>query len=96
MGSGLHGVSDVLQALAHPDVEQARAMGMVLFGVDTRPVDGQVFRIEIGSDSVIDVGSPCQSAGCDPIPAGVSALADLLRAIDSEQLGLDPCAGLFD
>jgi len=96
MGSGLHGISDVLQALAHPDVEHARSMGAVLFGEDTRPVDGQVFRIDIDSAGVIEVGAPCQSAGCNPIPEGVSALVDLLHAIDAEQLSLDPCAGLFD
>jgi hypothetical protein len=29
------------------------------------------------------------------IPAGVSALAALLRAIDDEQLHLDPCRSMF-
>jgi hypothetical protein len=97
-GSGLHGISDVLRALSDPDVQQAVAQHEVLYGVDSRPVDGTVVRIRIGS-SVIDVGSPCPTSGgrgCDPIPTGVSALADLLRAIDAEQLALEPCSGMFD
>jgi hypothetical protein len=87
-----------LRALSDPDVQQAVAQHEVLYGVDSRPVDGTVVRIRIGS-SVIDVGSPCPTSGgggCDPIPTGVSALADLLRAIDAEQLALQPCSGMFD
>jgi hypothetical protein len=95
MGSGLHGIADVLQALSHPDVEQALGMKMVVFGRDTRPVDGTVFRIEhVGS--VIDVGSPCMEAGCNATPAGVTTLVELLRDIDAEQLNLDPCAEQFE
>jgi hypothetical protein len=95
MGSGLHGIADVLSALSHPDVEQALGMKMVLFGRDSRPVDGTVLRIETAG-SVIEVGSPCMEAGCNAIPAGVTTLVELLRAIDEEQLNLDPCVEHFE
>ena len=97
MGSGLHGIADVNRALAHPDVQAALAMGGALFGRDSRPVDGQVFEIMVGKDT-ITVGDPCNGGGgpCTAIPLGVNALARLLRDIDEEQLNLTPCAGMFD
>ncbi|HEX2677809.1 MAG TPA: hypothetical protein VHM19_14250 [Polyangiales bacterium] len=98
MGSGLHGIADVLQALQHPDVVAARKNAMVLYGYDSRPVDGTVFRIELPG-SVIDVGGACQSSGgggaCTDIPAGVAALKALLESIDSEQLAIEPCLAKF-
>jgi hypothetical protein len=96
MGSGLHGVSDVLQALQHADVQATAGKGTVLFGSDPRPVDGTVFEIVLGRSTTIDVGGACaSSASCKAIPAGITALADLLRSIDDEQLHLDPCRALF-
>jgi hypothetical protein len=96
MGSGLHGVSDVLLAIQNADVQAALAKGHVLFGNDTRPVDGTVFEIVARASTAIEVGSACSGgASCPAIPAGVSALADLLRAIDDEQLNLDPCRSMF-
>lgn len=96
MGSGLHGVSDVLQALQNTDVQAALAQGHVLFGSDPRPVDGTVLDIVARADTAIDVGSPCSGGGsCAAIPPGVSALAALLRAIDDDQLHLDPCRSMF-
>ena len=97
MGSGLHGIGDVIAALDHADVETALAKGTVLFGVDSRPLDGQVFEIKVGK-STITVGNACPppSSSCTPIPPGVNTLAQLLRDIDEEQLNLTPCAGMFD
>jgi hypothetical protein len=97
MGSGLHGIADVNAAVMHPDVQAALAKGDVLFGRDSRPIDGQVFEITVGKNT-ITVGDPCTAGGgaCAAIPLGVNALAQLLRAIDEEQLNLAPCAGLFD
>jgi hypothetical protein len=96
MGSGLHGVSDVLLALQHADVQAALAKGQVLFGSDPRPDDGSVFEIVARAGTSIEVGDACSgSASCAAIPAGVNALANLLRAIDSEQLSLDPCRSMF-
>jgi hypothetical protein len=96
MGSGLHGVSDVSLALQNADVQAALAKGHVLFGSDPRPDDGSVFEIVARAGTSIAVGDACSgSASCTAIPAGVNALANLLRAIDSEQLSLDPCRSMF-
>ena len=97
MGSGLHGISDVLHEIEQRDVVAALAKGEVLFGVDARPVDGQVFEIVVGDDTIL-VGMPCAqgASGCMAIPPGVDALAQVLRSIDAEQLNLEPCAGAFD
>jgi hypothetical protein len=96
MGSGLHGVSDVLQALQNADVQAAAGKGTVLFGSDPRPVDGTVFEIVLAPNTTIEVGGACaSSASCTAIPAGITALAGLLRAIDDEQLHLDPCRTMF-
>lgn len=97
MGSGLHGISDVSRALQQPDVQAALGGGKVLFGVDSRALDGQIFEIERGG-RVINVGSPCGGGpgACTPIPLGVNALVQLLRDIDEEQLNLAPCADMFD
>lgn len=96
MGSGLHGVSDVLQALQSADVQAALAQGHVLFGSDPRPVDGTVLEIVARPNTSIEVGGSCSGgASCSAIPAGVSALAELLRAIDDEQLHLEPCRSMF-
>lgn len=92
----MHGVSDVLQALQNPDVQAALAQGHVLFGTDPRPVDGTVLEIVARADTSLEVGGPCSGgASCSAIPAGVSALAELLRAIDDEQLQLEPCRSVF-
>jgi hypothetical protein len=96
MGSGLHGVSDISLALQNADVQAALAKGHVLFGSDPRPDDGSVFEIVARDGTSIAVGDACSgSASCTAIPAGVNALANLLRAIDSEQLSLDPCRSMF-
>jgi hypothetical protein len=78
-------------------VQAALGKGEVVFGVDSRPFDGQVFEITRGA-SVIAVGSPCAggAGACTPIPLGINALMKLLRDIDDEQLNLAPCAGMFD
>jgi hypothetical protein len=96
MGSGLHGISDVLLALEHADVVAARALGSVLYGTDSRPVDGTVLRIELPS-STIEVGEDCNgAAGCTPIPTGIVTLAGLLQSIDQEQLALEPCLSALE
>lgn len=67
-----------------------------VFGVDSRPVDGQVFRISVGMD-FLDVGSPCSagSSGCVAIPAAVAALVDALRALDAQELAKKACTDVF-
>jgi hypothetical protein len=92
-GSGI-GAGDVTRAMAHADVQAAIAAAPVIYGEDTRPVDGAVLRIQIQS-AVIEVGTPCRAAGCKPIPAGVDALATLLQALTKQELGRAPCSSIF-
>jgi hypothetical protein len=55
-----------------------------------------VFEIVVRAGTSIAVGSQCTtSATCTAIPTGVMALANLLHAIDDEQLQLDPCHAMF-
>jgi hypothetical protein len=92
--AGVVSASDVTIALGHADVRAATALPYVLFGEDTRPVDGVVFRMEVGT-SVIEVGQPCRATSCKPIPAGVESLVTLLRQVTKEQLGREPCRSAF-
>ena len=93
--SGRLGLSDLLATLAHADVAAARAAAPVLYGRDLRPVDGTVFQIVIGAD-VIEVGADCTGApGCVAIPDGVTALVELLRALDAQELGMGECGQAF-
>jgi hypothetical protein len=67
-----------------------------VYGVDSRPVDGTVFRITIGSDYV-DVGGPCAGAGtgCIAIPAVVQTLVNNLKALDAQELAKKACTDVF-
>jgi hypothetical protein len=88
----------VTSALTNADVRAAFARAPVLYGRDMRPVDGQVFMIT-QAGKVVTVGTDCSVPGtggaCEAIPAGVSALVRLLRALDQEQLASEPCASVF-
>jgi hypothetical protein len=88
-------IGDVERALAHPDVVSAFAAAATpVYGVDSRPVDGTVFEITRNGKS-IDVGSPCGSSSapaCVQIPAGVDALAAVLRSLDTQELAKAACS----
>jgi hypothetical protein len=89
------GPEHVQRLLAHPDVQAALKAAPVLYGRDMRPVDGTVFRIDIGG-KIIDVGTACSAAaGCRPIPAGVEALRRGLTGIDALGLRQRECASVF-
>src|SRR5690606_15690238 len=90
-------MSEVLAALAHADVVAAFDAAPVLYGRDTRPVDGQVFSVTQSGATVL-VGAPCTGGGvgeCTPIPPGVQALVDLLAALTEERRAEEPCASAF-
>jgi hypothetical protein len=79
------GVADIESALSSADVQAALAKAPVLYGTDSRPVDGQVFQVLVGSKK-IEVGGACGGAsGCTEIPAGVAQLRDVLQRIDAEK-----------
>jgi hypothetical protein len=86
----------IAAALARPDVQAAFALGSVLYGRDTRPVDGVVFRVlrEGTPAAEILIGSDCLPGdpGCVPAPADVLALRDVLLALEAQVPGY-PGAG---
>jgi hypothetical protein len=82
-------------ALEQPDVRAALAAAPILFGRDTRPVDGAIFRITIGA-AVIEIGAPCNGgAGCKEIPQTVAALGIRLRALTNQELARGACRETF-
>ena len=82
-------------ALEQPDVRAALAAAPILFGRDTRPVDGSVFRITVGG-AVIEIGEPCNGiAGCKEIPQTVAALGIRLRALTNQELARGSCRDTF-
>ncbi len=88
-------MADVLAALAHADVVAAFAAAPVTYGRDLRPVDGTIFQVSQSGASFL-VGSPCTGTGtCLPIPSGVQALVDLLRALEAERLTEPDCTTVF-
>jgi hypothetical protein len=81
-------MGDVQAALGNLDVVNAFKAAPVLYGRDTRPSDGQVFRINYGG-KVIEVGVDCGAiSACKPIPEGVKKLQTLLQAIDMSCTGM--------
>lgn len=84
-------------ALAHEDVVAAFAAAPVLYGRDQRPVDGALFQITQGGETV-SIGSPCTGGGpggCVDIPPGVAALRELLTTLEGERLAEEDCASTF-
>jgi hypothetical protein len=82
-------------ALADPAVQAAFAGAPQLFGVDQRPTDGAVYRIELGG-AVIEVGGPCGSGGglpgsCTAIPPAVADLVSRLQALVDAQKVIPNC-----
>lgn len=67
-----------------------------VYGVDSRPVDGSVFRVTVGNDYV-DVGGPCggSGTGCIAIPPVVQQLVDALKAVDAQELAKKACVDVF-
>jgi hypothetical protein len=74
-----------MEAIADADVQAAFGLGLVLYGHDSRPVDGSVFRIARSGTTAAEilVGDPCGAGepGCLPVPAGVAHLTDVLVAL---------------
>jgi hypothetical protein len=86
----------VMTAVAQSDVQDALAASPVVYGIDPRGADGNVFEIVLGR-KIINVGGPCRDTAptCVPIPPGVQALVDVLRAIDQQMLSSDECAAFL-
>lgn len=88
-------LADLLDAVAHPDVQQALAMpAPPFYGRDTRPADGTAFVFLRADGRGFLVGSACRAADCPPIPPGIAKLAALLQMLDRQQLAAPSCAAL--
>ncbi len=94
-------LGEVAAALGDPDVsaafEAARTMGgSVLYGYDSRPVDGTVFSVVRGGATVL-VGDTCRvgmGAACVPVPLGVQRLVDVLNGLREQEALRPACAAL--
>jgi hypothetical protein len=88
-------IEQIDRAVRDPTVSSAMASHM-LYGVDSRPVDGQVFRIGVGND-FIDIGQPCRAGAvnCNVAPAIVMDLMNVLQALDDAELAVEPCKSTF-
>lgn len=89
-GSSPVTVADINRAFADPEVKAAFAASSltspVVFGHDSRPVDGAI--LEIGRDTDgrgFLVGGPCETGGCSAVPAGIQRLATLLQRLGEQQ-----------
>lgn len=92
---GAIAVGAINALLAADDVQDAIAAAPVVFGADSRPLDGVLLRIEIDG-AILDVGSPCtmSSPSCADIPPGVGELAEALEVLLVQQNGVSPeCLG---
>jgi len=90
-------VADIARALRDPDVLAALAQPTPLvYGVDSRPVDGPIYSVMRADGRGFFVGSPCGAPAIDclVIPRGVQALVDQLRALDQQELAEPDCAML--
>jgi hypothetical protein len=88
-------VADLLRDLRHADVQRALAAAAPpLYGHDTRPADGTVFKFLRGDGRGFLVGEACWAGACVEIPAGIARLVADLRALDSQQLKRPSCAAL--
>ena len=89
-------ISDVLLALADPDVVRAFASAPILYGVDSRPIDGSLYRITYGGRQ-IDIGDNCRpgSTTCVPPPAGVVRLREFLQRLTMIRMRLGMCSMVF-
>jgi hypothetical protein len=87
-------VAAVTALLSRPDLLMVRTLAPVVYGEDTRPADGQMLRIDIDG-AVIEVGEPCHSSACKPIPDVIATLGAALRALSKQELAQGSCSELL-
>lgn len=93
-------VDTLATALNSPDVATAfqaataSDAGTVFYGVDSRPVDGEVFFVTRNGRFVY-VGEPCRTGSggaCVTAPVGVQRLVDVLNALREQESRRPACA----
>jgi hypothetical protein len=85
------GAEAVTRAMADADVQAAIAAAPVAYGSDGAG-DAGMFRIKAGEASIYVSVLPCSGEACDAIPAGVDALAQLLRELTRQELSRAACS----
>ena len=94
-GADVVGIGDVERALNDPDVSAAFGKSPIVFGFDSRPADGSVFRVTYGGRTV-DVGQVCADRSpCIATPPGVQRLVNVLQKLDAQELAKGDCKGKF-
>jgi hypothetical protein len=89
--------ADLLVAFAAPDVVAALAEPMPrVYGLDTRPADGTVLEVIRADGRGFLLGRACtQPTGgftcARPLTAGLARVADVLRALDDQQIATAGC-----
>lgn len=102
---GLITTGDLDGALQAADVEAAFASyepskGPSVFGSDSRPCDGSLLEVAYRG-KIVDIGGKCgEGCGgtqdtCVEVPSGLRALADLLNALDQQELKTPSCKSVF-
>lgn len=83
----------VIVALNDADVIAAFAnQTSTVYGIDTRPVDGQVFAITRSDGHHFEIGNDCGgSASCRAIPAGLTRLRSVLERLTAQELARSTC-----
>jgi hypothetical protein len=82
------------RALADPYLQTALANdGPIIYGRDSRLVDGTVFRMVINGKEIVLGACAADDEQC--VEPGVASLANLLRRIDDELLRRPACAEAF-
>ena len=83
---------DVARAMANPDVQEALRAGIATYGAGpgTPGGGGPLYRIGVGAIE-FEVGGPCGSEPCTPVPAGVQHLLDVLLAVNAQEIIRSPC-----
>jgi hypothetical protein len=94
LGACSSDVAAVTALLSRPELLMVRTLAPVFYGEDARPADGEVLRIDIGG-AEIDVGEPCQSSRCKPIPEVIATLGAALRALSKRALVQGACGEAF-
>ncbi len=90
---------DIAAALGHPDVKAAFARGgMLVYGHDSRPVDGSILIVQKDGGS-FGIGGPCDPATdlsfcARSVPPGLMELLRVLTDVDSQQQATPPCGSL--
>jgi hypothetical protein len=84
--------ADVERAAQHPDVREALRAGISRYGfAPDKDSTKSLYRLGIGAVE-FDVGAPCDGREeCVPIPAGITALIDMLNKVSSQEVRRDPC-----